>query len=115
MSAREEMIGIDRAALTVTLALALAVVASGVAVIYVKYLTRQEFGALQQVRAARDALDVEWGRLQIQEAALSTHTRVEDSARTRLDMIMPAGGEVRVVEVPVIREVPAIRSDDDDL
>jgi cell division protein FtsL len=51
------------------------------------------------VRAERDALDVEWGRLQIQEAALTTHTRIEDNARTQLDMIMPAGGEVRVVEV----------------
>ncbi|WP_058553833.1 cell division protein FtsL [Thiohalocapsa sp. ML1] len=108
MSAREEP-GINRGALTVALALALAVLVSGVAVIYVKYLTRQEFSALQQVRAARDSLDVEWGRLQIQEAALTSHTRVEDSARTRLDMIMPAGGEVRVVEVP------ASRSDSDGL
>jgi cell division protein FtsL len=89
----------ERAALVAACVLAAAVLASGVAVIHVKYLTREAFGALQQVRAERDGLDVEWGRLQIEEAALTTHTRVEDSARTRLDMIMPAGGEVRVVEV----------------
>jgi cell division protein FtsL len=82
--------------------LAAGVLASAVAVIQVKYLTREEFGTLQQVRAERDALDVEWGRLQIEEAALTSHTRIEDDARTKLNMIMPAGGEVRVVEVPVI-------------
>lgn len=82
--------------------LAAAVLASAVAVIQVKYLTREEFGTLQQVRAERDALDVEWGRLQIEEAALTSHTRIEDDARTKLNMIMPAGGEVRVVEVPAI-------------
>ncbi|WP_295881173.1 cell division protein FtsL [uncultured Thiohalocapsa sp.] len=98
MSARHEG-GTDQAALVVALLLGAAVLASGVAVINVKYLTREEFGTLQQVRAQRDALDVEWGRLQIQEAALTTHTRIEDNARTQLDMIMPAGGEVRVVEV----------------
>lgn len=92
----------DRAALVVAIVLAAAVLASGVAVIHVKYLTREEFGTLQQVRAERDALDVEWGRLQIEEAALTSHTRIEDDARTKLNMIMPAGGEVRVVEVPAI-------------
>lgn len=90
-----------RSGLVVALMLAAAVLASGVAVIHVKYLTREEFGTLQQVRAQRDTLDVEWGRLQIQEAALTSHTRIEDNARTQLDMIMPAGGEVRVVEVAV--------------
>ncbi|MBK1632560.1 cell division protein FtsL [Thiohalocapsa halophila] len=98
---RQQGSGGARAGLVVALMLAAAVLASGVAVIHVKYLTREEFGTLQQVRAERDALDVEWGRLQIQEAALTSHTRIEDNARTQLDMIMPAGGEVRVVEVAV--------------
>jgi cell division protein FtsL len=82
----------------------LAVLATGVGVVYVKYLTRLEFGELQHVRADRDALDVEWGRLQIQEAALTSHIRIEDNARTKLDMIMPAGGEVRVVEIEALGE-----------
>ncbi len=98
MSARQSASD-GRGALIVALMLAAAVLASAVAVIHVKYLTRGDFGTLQQVRAQRDALDVEWGRLQIQEAALTSHTRIEDNARTQLDMIMPAGGEVRVVEV----------------
>lgn len=79
--------------------LALAVLASAVGVVEVKYLTRTEFGVLQSVRAERDALDVEWGRLQIEEAALTSHTRIEENARRKLDMYLPGGGEVRVVEV----------------
>ncbi|WP_295543528.1 cell division protein FtsL [uncultured Thiohalocapsa sp.] len=107
MSARQSASD-GRGSLIVALMLAAAVLASAVAVIHVKYLTRGAFGTLQQVRAQRDALDVEWGRLQIQEAALTSHTRIEDNARTQLDMIMPAGGEVRVVEV-------ALPEDDDAL
>jgi cell division protein FtsL len=87
------------AAVLFAIALALGVIATAVAVIEVKYLTRTDFGTLQQVRAERDELDVEWGRLQIEEAALTSHTRIEDNARRKLDMYLPEGGEVRVVEV----------------
>jgi len=79
--------------------LGLAVVTTATAVVYVKYLTRAEFVDLQAVRAARDALDVEWGRLRIEEAAMSTHTRVERTARQSLKMRLPRAGELRVVEV----------------
>lgn len=83
------------------LLLSLAVLASAVAVIHVKYLTRTEFVELQTLRTMRDALDVEWGQLQLEEAALTTHTRVERAAHQRLNMHMPTGDEVRVVEVRV--------------
>jgi cell division protein FtsL len=87
------------APLLIILALGLAVVASATAVVYVKYMTRTEFVDLQAVRAARDALDVEWGRLRIEEAAIATHTRVERTARKALQMHLPRAGEHRVVEV----------------
>lgn len=81
------------------LLLGIAVVASATAVVYVKYLTRIEFVDLQAVRAARDALDVEWGRLRIEEAAITTHSRVERTARKALQMHLPRAGELRVVEI----------------
>jgi cell division protein FtsL len=101
MSARAQS-RTKRPALLLALLLGAGALGSAVGVIHVKYLTRTEFGALQQVRAERDALDVEWGRLQIEEAALTSHTRVEDNARRKLDMYLPEGGEVRVVEVPAL-------------
>jgi cell division protein FtsL len=76
-----------------------AVIATGVSVVYVKYLTRLEFVALQEVRAQRDAFDVQWGRLQIEEAALTSHTRIEQSARQQLGMHLPQVVEVRILEV----------------
>jgi len=81
------------------LLLGVAVVASATSVVYVKYLTRIEFVDLQAVRAARDALDVEWGRLRIEEAAIATHSRVERTARNALQMHLPRAGELRVVKV----------------
>ncbi|MGD8207778.1 MAG: cell division protein FtsL [Thiohalocapsa sp.] len=99
MRAHSRLAGPDRGALLAATVLTVAVLATAVAVIQVKYLTRTEFGVLQQVRADRDALDVEWGRLQIEEAALTSHNRIEDNARRKLDMYLPAAGEVRVVEV----------------
>jgi cell division protein FtsL len=91
--------GLNTPGLVLAVLLGTAAVGSAVGAIYVKYLTRTEFGVLQQVRAERDALDVEWGRLQIEEAALTSHTRIEENARTKLEMYMPEAGEVRVVEV----------------
>ena len=90
--------------LVLAILLGLGVLATGVAVINVKYLTRQQFDVLQQVRAERDDLDVQWGRLQIEEAALSTQTRIEDNARRRLSMYLPQGVEMRIVEVTVAQE-----------
>ncbi len=87
------------AALIGTALLGLSVVATATAVVYVKYLTRVEFVDLQAVRAARDALDVEWGRLRIEEAAMGTQTRIERTARQALNMHLPRTGELRVVEV----------------
>lgn len=89
----------SRASLIGLLLLGAGVIASGVGVVYVKYLTRIDFVALQKVRAERDALDVQWGRLQIEEAALTSHTRVEQSARQQLGMHLPQVVEVRILEV----------------
>lgn len=75
------------------------VITSAMAVAYVKYLTRMEFVHLQEIRAARDALDVEWGRLRLEEASLTAHSRVEEQARRVLGMSLPQATEVRVLEV----------------
>lgn len=79
--------------------LAVASVTSAIAVAYVKYLTRTEFVHLQEVRAERDALDVEWGRLRLEEASLTAHSRVEEQARRTLGLHLPQAAEVRVLEV----------------
>jgi cell division protein FtsL len=74
------------------------IVASGVAVVYVKYLSRTEFVELQSLRAERQGIEVRWGRLRLEEAALTTQPRVEAKARELLGMHLPHGGEVRVID-----------------
>ena len=78
-----------------------AVIASAVSVAYVKYLTRAEFVRLQEIRVQRDALDVEWGRLRLEEASLTAHSRLEERARQALGMHLPRATDVRVLEVAI--------------
>jgi cell division protein FtsL len=82
---------------TVMLLLA-AITASGVWVVHTKYLTRINFAQLQDLRAQRDALDVEWNRLRLEEAALSTDVRVERKARDQLGMYLPRVDDVMLIE-----------------
>lgn len=88
----------SRANLWTFILLILGVVASGVAVVHAKYLTRTEFGRLQDLRVQRDAIDVEWNRLRLEEAAHSTHALVERKAREELGMFLPRPGDVLLLE-----------------
>ncbi len=78
--------------------LLLAVTASGTAMVHAKYLTRVHFGRLQELRSQRDGLDVEWNRLRLEEAALSTHVRVERKARKELEMYLPRLDDTLLIE-----------------
>ena len=75
----------------------LAVLASGIAVVYAKYASRKYFVELQTLRAERDAIDVEWKRLQLEQSTWATHGRVERIARSKLDMHTPVASEVVVI------------------
>lgn len=89
----------SRASLIGLALLASALLATAVSVAYVRYLTRAEFVRLQEVRTERDALDIEWGRLRLEEASLTAHFRLEDRARQALGMHLPGAAQVRVLEV----------------
>ena len=78
--------------------LGLAVVASGIGVVYAKYQTRVEFIALQSLTREVQGLEEEWGVLRLEEAALGTHPRVENAARNGVDIFLPGGGVTRIME-----------------
>lgn len=65
------------------------VMASAVSVVYSKHLNRKIFVELQQINKSIDELNVEWGRLQLEEGAWADHGRLEKIARTELDMLLP--------------------------
>jgi len=87
-----------RAGVWLTALLIVAVLASAVAVVYVKYQTRLLFVDLQGLRAQREAVDVEWDNLRLEEAALANNVRVEQRARRHLDMHLPERREMRIIE-----------------
>ena len=78
--------------------LVVAVILSGMAVVYSKFLSRSLFVELQQVRASRDHVDMEWGRLQLELATQGALGRVMRIANERLQMQVPAAEQIVVVK-----------------
>ena len=74
------------------------VLLSGIGVVYSKYLSRKYFVELELLRNDWEQLEIEWGRLQLEQSTLTTHSRVEKTARGRLDMHIPAPQEVIVIK-----------------
>ena len=78
--------------------LAIAVIATAMACVYARHESRKQFTALQVLIAERDTLEVEWGRLQIEQSTWSTHSRVERLARRKMKMRNPEPAEIMVVQ-----------------
>ncbi len=81
----------------VVVLLVIAVMTSAIGVIYVKHQSRKLFVELEQQRKEQDRLDVEWGRLQLEQSTWATHGRVENIARKKLNMALPSDNEVVIV------------------
>lgn len=77
--------------------LAAAVITTAVGVVYAKHLNRKLFVELQNLQTQRDNMNIEWGQLQLEQGAWATHSRIEQAARTRLDMRQPAAETVKIV------------------
>ncbi len=75
----------------------LAVLASAVGVIYARHQARNLFVHLEKLNAERDALDMEWGRLQLEQSAWSSNAFVERVANAKLQMNLPETRDVRIV------------------
>lgn len=80
--------------------------ASAIAVVWTKNQARSLFVQLQTLTAERDALDIEWGQLKLEQSAWATHGRVEQTARVDLQMVIPRPTEVRIV-TPEMVSAPA--------
>lgn len=70
---------------------------SALAVVRARHGNRTEFVEMQQLQARRDALEVEWGQLQLEQSAWATHGRIEQAARDELDMHIARGNDVVVL------------------
>ena len=82
----------------VLMLLGIAVFLSALALIDSRHENRVYFEQLQQQRELRDRLNVEWGRLLLEESTWSTHAYIEQSATQKLGMHMPINPEILVVQ-----------------
>jgi cell division protein FtsL len=81
----------------VVAALWVAVLASAAGAIYSKHRSRELFVALERLNNQRDTLEVEWGQLQLEQSAWSTHAFVERVASTKLHMASPPPKDIELV------------------
>ena len=65
------------------------VLGSALTVIYVKHQSRILFSELRQIQKLQDKQVIHWGRLQLQNTTLATHSNVESRARKDLEMRLP--------------------------
>ena len=77
--------------------LVVAVMASAIGSVYAKHESRKLFTELQELTIERDRLEVDWGKLQIEQSTWSTHARVEQLAREQMDMRSPAPEQTSLV------------------
>lgn len=75
-----------------------ALLSAAIAVVWSKHQARSLFIELQALHAERDALDIEWGQLKLEQSAWAMHGRVEQTARLNLQMVVPRPDEVRIVK-----------------
>jgi cell division protein FtsL len=69
--------------------LVLALVVSALGVVKSVWRNRTLFAELQQLREQRDELNVQWGKLKLEQSTWSTRARIQQVARKKLDMHMP--------------------------
>jgi len=71
-----------------------AVMISALIAVKTKHENRTLVHELEQLRAEKARLETEWAQLQLEEATLAQHGRVEQIARDKLNMAEPEQIEV---------------------
>ena len=71
---------------------------SAISVIYAKHRNRMLYVELRELQSVRDNLNVDWGRLQLEQSTWATNSRVEAVARKKLGMRNLNYGEVIIVK-----------------
>lgn len=82
------------------LALAVLVTASAVWIVDTEHRSRQLFIKVEELNREQDRLQIDWGRLQIEQSTWATHPRIETIARERLKLTVPADEQLVVVVEP---------------
>ncbi|HBD19680.1 MAG TPA: cell division protein FtsL [Arenimonas sp.] len=80
------------------LVLSVAVIASAIGVVWSRHQHRQAYIALSTLENERDELNIEFGRLQLEQATWSEANRIEQVAGTRIGMKFPTDEDIVVLQ-----------------
>ncbi|TDK20656.1 cell division protein FtsL [Luteimonas aestuarii] len=86
--------------MTLRLAIAVLVIAnvlSAIGVAHARHQHRQSYVELTRLERARDELNIEFGRLQLEQATWAESNRIDQVARQKLGMKFPGTDETVVV------------------
>ncbi|SIP89697.1 cell division protein FtsL [Solilutibacter tolerans] len=72
-------------------------IASAVGVVMARHRHRQLFVELNRLEKVRDELNVEFSRLQLEQATWAESTLIDRTARERLGMVLPVADDIVVV------------------
>ena len=81
----------------VLLVLVLGVIASAIGVVWARHVHRQAYIELSTLERGRDELNIEFGRLQLEQATWSEANRIEQVAGTRIGMKFPEDADIVVL------------------
>ena len=81
----------------VLVALIVANIVSALMVVQARHQHRRLFIQFSQLEKARDDLNIEFGRLQLEQATWAESNRIDQVARDRLGMKFPEGAETVVI------------------
>jgi cell division protein FtsL len=77
--------------------LTLGVLGSGIAVVYARQQHRQAYVELTRLQKQRDEINIEFSRLQLEQATWAETNRIEQVATERLGMQFPEAADVVVL------------------
>ncbi|HZX72636.1 MAG TPA: cell division protein FtsL [Rhodanobacter sp.] len=73
------------------------VVASALGVVWTRHESRVLFVQLTALQNQRDDLNIEYGRLELEQATYAEPRRIDDEARQKLGMIEPRPQDIRLL------------------
>ena len=72
---------------------------SGLGEVYLEHQKRILFIEYQGLIKGRDALKTEWKRIQVELSELSSGLRLEDIARSKVNMSIPNPSEINIIDL----------------
>ncbi len=79
------------------LTLLIAMLASAIGVVWTRHESRALFVNLTTLQNQRDALNIEYGRLELEQATYAEPRRIDDEARQKLGMVDPRPQDIRLL------------------